>query len=169
MRRFILATLAVLTLSACSQRSWTEHVYPDWGFAASFPAPPASRDTTRVKDGRYMRGVAVEGQGRDKDLTVGAMDLTGVDKPAGQLMAESVQAIAAGRPVTVAPWALGERGGHRGRVAVIDEGAGMKLTLRVLVANGRLYQVSARSMGTTSPKAKRFLDSFRLIERNAAP
>ena len=164
MRNLIRAVLAVLALAACTQRPWTEHLYPEWGFAAAFPSPPATRDATRAQGDRTVRGVAVEGRGQDKGLSIGVMDLTGVEKPADQLMAEAVQAIAAGRPVTMTYWATGERGRHMGRAAVIDEGAGMKLTLRVVVANGRLYQVSARSMGTTSPKAGKFLDSFRVIE-----
>jgi hypothetical protein len=164
MRTFFLATLVILTLSACGQRPWTEHVYADWGFAASSPSQPVKRDTSRNEGGRTIRAVAVEGAGQDKDLSIGVIELTGVEKPADQLMSESVRAIAAGRPVNVAYWALGERGQHMGRAAVIDEGNGMKLALRVLVANGRLYQVSARSLGTTSPRATRFLDSFRLIE-----
>lgn len=169
MRTFILATLAILALAACSQRPWAEHVYPEWGFAAAFPSPPETRDTSRAQDGRTIRGVAVEGQGQDEGLTIGVIDLTGVQKPNDQLMAEAVQGIAAGRPVRMSYWATGDRGQHMGRAAVIDEGAGMKLTLRVVVANGRLYQFSARSMGETSPKAKRFLDSFRIIEPAAAP
>lgn len=165
MRIIVLAALALVALGGCMQRPWVKHTYPEWGFTAWFPSEPVARDTTTTQDGRTVRGFAVEGGEKDKDLAIGVIDLTGVDKPDDQVMAESVRAIAAGKPFNMAYWALGPAGAqHMGRAAVVDQGGGMKLQLRVLVANGKLYQVSARSLGTTSPKAKEFLESFQIIE-----
>jgi hypothetical protein len=160
--RILMLTLTIaLALAGCLARSWTEHAYPAWGFAAAFPAPPIEADTSTAT----VRSFALTGSGEDKTLAVGVIDLTGVTKPDEQVMSEAIAAIAGDRPVTVAYWALGPAGAqHMGRAAVIDRGGGLKMTLHVLVANGRLYQVSAVSLGAKSPKTEKFLGSFRIIE-----
>ena len=161
MRILILTITVAFALAGCMARPWTEHAYPAWGFAAAFPAPPVETDTSTPA----VRGFAVTGSGEDRTLAVGVIDLIGVTKPDDQVMSEAIAAIAGDRPVTVAYWALGPAGAQRlGRAAVIDRGGGLKMTLRVLVANGRLYQVSAVSLGAKSPKTEKFLDSFRIIE-----
>lgn len=161
MRILMLTITIAFALAGCLARSWTEHAFPAWGFAAAFPAPPVETDTSAAR----VRSVAVTGSGEDKTLAIGVIDLTGVTKPDDQVMSEAIAAIAGDRPVTVAYWALGPAGAqHMGRAAVIDRGGGLKMTLRVLVANRRLYQVSAVSLGASSPKTEKFLDSFRIIE-----
>ena len=161
MRILMLTMTIALALAGCMARPWTEHAYPAWGFAAAFPAPPVEADTSTAT----VRSFAVTGSGEDKTLAVGVIDLTGVTKPDDQVMSEAIAAIAGDRPVTVAYWALGPAGNqHMGRAAVIDRGAGLKMTLHVLVANRRLYQVSAVSLGSKSPTTEKFLDSFRIIE-----
>ncbi len=161
MRILILTITVAFALAGCMARPWTEHAYPAWGFAAAFPAPPVETDTSTPA----VRGFAVTGSGEDKTLAIGVIDLTGVTKPDDQVMSEAIAAIAGGRPVTVAYWALGPADAqYMGRAAVIDRGAGLKMTLHVLVANRRLYQVSAVSLGSKSPKTEKFLDSFRIIE-----
>ncbi len=161
MRILMLTMTIVLALAGCMARPWTEHAYPAWGFAVAFPAQPVEADTSTGT----VRSFAVTGSGDDKTLAVGVIDLTGVTKPDDQVMSEAIAAIAGDRPVTVAYWALGPAGAqHMGRAAVIDRGAGLKMTLHVLVANRRLYQISTVSLGTRSPKTEKFLDSFRIIE-----
>ena len=162
MRILMLTITLAFALAGCMARPWTEHAYPAWGFAAAFPAPPVESDTSTAT----VRSFAVNGAGEDRTLAIGVIDLTGVSKTDDQVMSEAIQAIAGDRPVTVAYWALGPAGAQQmGRAAVIDRGGGLKMTLHVLVANRRLYQVSAVSLGTKSPKTERLLDSFRLIER----
>ena len=162
MRILMLTITLAFALAGCMARPWTEHAYPAWGFAAAFPAPPVESDTSTAT----VRSFAVNGAGEDRTLAIGVIDLTGVSKTDDQVMSEAIQAIAGDRPVTVAYWALGPAGAQPlGRAAVIDRGGGLKMTLHVLVANRRLYQVSAVSLGTKSPKTERLLDSFRLIER----
>lgn len=161
MRILMLTITIALALGGCMARPWSEHAYPAWGFAAAFPAAPVEADTSTAT----VRSFAVTGAGEDKSLAVGVIDLTGVTKPDDQVMSEAIQAIAGDRPVNVAYWALGPAGAqHMGRAAVIDRGGGLKMTLHVLVANGRLYQVSAVSLGARSPRTEKFLDSFRIIE-----
>ncbi len=164
--RILMLTITVAfalasALAGCMARPWTEHAYPAWGFAAAFPAAPVETDTSTAA----VRSFAVTGSGEDKTLAIGVIDLTGVTKPDDQVMSEAIAAIAGDRPVTVAYWALGPAGNqHMGRAAVIERGGGLKMTLRVLVANRRLYQISTVSLGSKSPKTETFLDSFRIME-----
>lgn len=161
MRIAMLTITIALALAGCMARAWTEHAYPAWGFAVAFPAAPVETDTSTPA----VRGFAVTGSGEDKTLAVGVIDLAGVTRPDDQVMSEAIAAIAGDRPVNVAYWAPGPAGSQQtGRAAVIEQGGGLKMTLHVLVANDRLYQVSTLSLGAKSPKTEKFLDSFRIIE-----
>ena len=157
------ATAAVL-LSACMARPWTEHKWPAWGFAVSYPGAIAEQPGSPGGPGVPPLLFAVDGVGEDKDLSVAVVDLRGSDMPEDQAINAAVERVSQGRPTQITYWATGDKGEHMGRSAVIDQGAGMFLTVHVAASNGRLYEISGRSMGKDSPKVTKFLYSFRLIE-----
>jgi hypothetical protein len=169
MRGVVLAISAALLLSGCMARPWTEHAYPAWGFAVSYPGAVVEEPGGPPAEGRPPLLFAVDGAGEDSDLSVAIVDLASADVSDEEAINQAVQRIAHGRDTHIAYWATGDRGQHMGRAAVIEEGAGLKQSLHLVVYNHRLYEVSGRSMGAQSPKVAKFLDSFRLIEAPAAP
>jgi len=157
------AATAVL-LTACMARPWTEHKWPAWGFAASYPGAVVEQPGSPGGNGVPPLLFAVDGAGEDKDLSVAVVDLSAADTPDDAAMNAAVDRLAQGHPVQITYWATGDQGQHMGRSALIDDGAGIFRTVHVVVFQKRLYEVSGRALGKSSPKVDKFLDSFRLIE-----
>ncbi len=151
-----LLALAGFALADCAPKP-KEYVYPAWGFAVSFTAPPAA---TNIPDQHEFR-VELTKDGRD--LTVEATDATGSTQTDEQVLDLAPQAIANGMGGDLTSQTPITQGGAAGRELHIDRQGENTLVIRLFSANHHMYQVAAQSQnGPTDKAAKAFLDSFRL-------
>ena len=162
-----LIVLVAFAAAACKPAPpLKEYVYPAWGFAASFWAPPEVTETPAAPGRPHALLLESKQAGRDFLVSVGEgvrPDIT-IDEIGPDYARKAAQAMGA----EVGPEVYASTGqGVLGREYLLKKNDQPYFTLRAYLANRRFYEIGAQSvLGTDDPAVKDFLDSFRIT---AAP
>ena len=169
MRRLAAAAIvlaALAALAACKAPPMKEYVYPKWGFAASFWAPPEVTETPPAPGRPHGLELESKEAGRDFVVSVGEGVKPGItiDDMGPAYARKAAQAMGA----EVGPETYASTGeGVLGREYLLKKNGQPYFTIRSFLANGRFYEIGAQSpLGPDDPAVKYFLDTFRIT---AAP
>jgi hypothetical protein len=158
--------LVAFAATACNAPPMKEYVYPAWGFAVSFWAPPEATETPAAPGRPHGLELESKEAGRDFLVSVGEGVRPGItiDEMGPAYARKAALAMGA----EVGPEVYASTGqGVLGREYLIKKNGQPYFTIRAFLANGRFYEIGAQSvLGTDDPAVKDFLDSFRIT---AAP
>ena len=161
----LVLTLVVLAASACkSPPPLKEYVYPSWGFAVSFRAPPKETDYPASADGTSAHTFLVESSLAGRDVLVNVIDGSGSPKSDDQALSDAPAALARYVGGTLGPLTYAATGKVMGREFLLNRPGRPAARVRVFVANKHLYEIIAQSaLGPDDPETSDFLASFRLL------
>jgi hypothetical protein len=165
-----LAAALLAILAACAPPHTQTYDNAAWGFRADFEEPPVVREAPATPDGTHPRNFLAESTANGRDLAVSVTDASLTKKDIDELSTEAEPMIAksmGGDPGPKAYVATAE--GTLGREFAIMKNGSPMMMVRVFLANGRYYQIGAKSvLGVDDPAAKAFLDSFHITGAAAA-
>ncbi len=169
--RFLLAT--ALFFAACSvaaaQPKWTEYRYAEQAFAVQFPGAPRVKSKTLEAKTPVTHFEALFADARNVyDVSVMAFAGPGPSNPGPAYLSRVIATYAKGSGSTVRTQNPATVAGQPGMTAVADDEANNRYhAVDAFVRGARIYLiVSVGPKGhETSAEAKRFRQSFKLIEK----
>ncbi|HEY3799493.1 MAG TPA: hypothetical protein VGL58_14165 [Caulobacteraceae bacterium] len=171
MRLAAIATLTALSaaaLAACSHPTPTPYTNTDWGFSATFQAPPKVTETKASATASHS--LLVDSSAFGDDFSVNVVDAGGPTSSADQVLNAAPNALSQSMGIDVGAVTYVATQGVTGREVRFDRSERPVMLMRIYFAGGKLYEVSAdAAKGVTDPAAKAFLDSFKLTNPPPPP
>ncbi len=163
--RTVVLTVVMAAAWACTPvPRLKEYVYPSWGFAVSFRAPPKETDTPAASDGTTAHAFLVESSLGGRDELVNVIDGSNSTKSEDQALADAPATLASAVGGTLGPITYAATGKVIGREFLLNRRGRPAARVQIFVANKHLYELIAQSdRGPDDPELTTFMALFRLI------
>jgi hypothetical protein len=158
------AAAGLLALAACGSHAPTPTPYANsaWGFGATFPGKPTVTETQA--SATQAHSLLVEANVGGEDFAVNVLDATGAEGDPSDIMDRAQKVLADAQDLDVGASTPVTIGDLTAREVRFDKDGKPVMLTRLLMINGRLYEINANSQkGPSDPAVKAFLNSFHLV------
>jgi hypothetical protein len=167
----VMVVVALVAAGCSSKPTPKEYAYPDWRFAATFPAKPKTTETPASADGStphsFLAQASADG---GYDYAVNVIDASSASTTKDEMLASAPQAVADSTQLDVGAVSDVALGTRSGKQVVFEKDGKPVMLMRFFFAYQRFYEVSATipQNAATDPKSLAFLSSFHLTGLSGA-